>query len=85
MICFGIYGVYIYVSKHKFDKKCMIFKWFSLIFVEIFHDLAWFFVTRIRTTTWNHITLNDLFIYVVVVYQCSISNLMVIGDFEALL
>ena len=35
MICFVIYGVNIYVSKHKlnsFEKKCMIF--------EIFHDLG---------------------------------------------
>ena len=26
----------------------MIFEWFLLIFVEIFHDFGWFFVTRIR-------------------------------------
>ena len=26
----------------------MIFLWFWLIFVEIFHDFGWFFVTRIR-------------------------------------
>ena len=51
MIYFVIYGVNIYVSKHKFitvlRKKYMIFLWFSLIFVEIFHGFGWFFATRI--------------------------------------
>ena len=44
MICFVIYGVNIYVSKHKFnsfeEKKCMIFLRFLWIFVEISMILA---------------------------------------------
>ena len=50
MICFVIYGLNIYVSKHKFNsfEKNV---WYSndlLIFVEIFHDFGWFFAIRIR-------------------------------------
>ena len=51
MICFDIYGVNIYVSKHKFnsfEKNKLYsydFRWFSLNF---FHEFGWFFATRIR-------------------------------------
>ena len=41
MICFVIYGVNIYVSKHKFnsfEKKCIIFLWFSWKFSMISAD-----------------------------------------------
>ena len=47
MICFVIYGVNIYVSKHKFNSFGKMYD-ILMIFVEIFHDFGWFFSTRIR-------------------------------------
>ena len=47
MICFVIYGVSIYVSKHKFNSFEKMYD-ILMIFVEIFHDFGWFFATRIR-------------------------------------
>ena len=56
MICFVIYGVNLYVSKHKsnsFEKKMYDI---LIIFVKIFHDFGLFFATwmtkmkRIRKT-----------------------------------
>jgi len=35
-------------KKINIFEKCMIFLWFWLIYVEIFHDFGWLFVTRIR-------------------------------------
>ena len=46
MICFVIYGVNMYVSKHKFnsfEKNVWYSNDLGWFFVEIFHDLAWFF------------------------------------------
>ena len=47
MICFVIYEVNIYASKHKFNSFEKMYD-IPMIFVEIFHDFGWFFATRIR-------------------------------------
>ena len=44
MTCFVIYGVNIFVSKHKFNSFEKMYD-ILMIFVEILHDFGWFFAT----------------------------------------
>ena len=46
MICFDIYGVNIYVSKHKYNSFEEKNVWFSYDFR--WNDFGWLFATRIR-------------------------------------
>ena len=47
MICFVIYGVNIYASKHKFKSFEKMYD-ILMIFVDFCWNFAWFFATRIR-------------------------------------
>ena len=50
MICFVIYGVNIYASKHKFNSFEKMYDIIMILvdFCGIFHDFGSFFATRIR-------------------------------------